>query len=283
MKKVFILPLCFLLFPSISFGQALMDFEYPMLDNLTSFLSQNYDTALIRRNKVEICQQNNQTFYFDIDGRLLKHKQISDSDTQIFVYHYDDRGGLRETEITSSKYQAVNPLINYKTYEQGRLIKDSTNSQFCTHLDYYQNGSLRQELHFVTDHRLLRGFWFGVDTEGRITRIIQRDYFRTVDSTGQLVSDRTLYYNEKSQLIREEESVPWEQGDEKTFFCPNAGSAIFHYDTTGRMVEIERTTGPSQKIKYLQSGLIAEIETMGKNCEGTSFHWRWKYEYTYRK
>jgi hypothetical protein len=283
MKKVFILPLCLLLFQRISFGQALMDFEYPMLDNLTSFLAQNYDTALIRRNKVEICQQNNQTFYFDIDGRVVRHMQIYNGDTQVFVYHYDDRGDLRETEMTSSKYQAVNTFKKYKTYKQGRIIKDSANSQICTHLDYYQDGSLKEELRFGKDHRLLRGFWFGVDTEGRITRIIQRDYFRTVDSTGQLVSNRTLFYNEKSQLIREEESVPWEQSDEKTLFCPNAGSAIFHYDTIGRMVEIKRTTGPSQKIKYLQSGLIEEIETIGKNCEGISFHWTWKYEYTYRK
>ena len=252
--KASIISFCFLVFQSVSFSQALLHFESPMLDNIVSFYVGNYDTALVRRNKVETCMPQNHTFYFDINGRLVKGVQWYDSDTQALTYRYDDRGDLIETDLTSTKYQKPVVTIMYKTYEAGRLIKDSSSSDFCKHLGYYQDGSLREALCFGAKHRLMSAFWFGIDTEGRMNRIIARAYFRPLDSAGELVSNRTLIYNEKGQMIREEELVPWKVSDEKSIFCPNAGSATFHYDSTGRIVEIERTTGPSQKIKYLQNG-----------------------------
>ena len=151
-------------------------------------------------------------------------------------------------------------------------MKDSSNSGYlCKHFEYYADGSLRQELWFGFDHRyirphrLRRGFWFGVDSAGRINRIIDRNYWNSSDSLGQLVSNRTLHYNEKNQLLREEEAVKNKENFQKSLFCPNAGSADFLYDDAGRLVEIKRTEGPSQIVKYLPNGLIAEIQTSGKN------------------
>jgi len=281
----------FLLFRIVLFGQALMAFDFPMINNTAAFVDGSYDTAILRKNKVESCLQKNQTFYFDSNGRLVKSIFVPyDSTTEIQLYYYDDKGDLIKSEATSSKYEK--PIITtiHKTYIGGRLMRDSSSSgYFCKHMEYYANGSLRQELWFSFDprsnaaHRLQRGFWFGVDSLGRINRIINRDYMATTDSLGLLRSNRTLFYNKKGQLIGEEEAVRWQRSNQKTLFCPNAGSATFFYDDNGRLIEISRTDGPSQKIKYLPNGLIAEIETKGKDCMGRSYHWQWTYTYTYHK
>jgi hypothetical protein len=281
----------FFLFQSVLLAQALMEFDHPMIDNTVSFFSGSYDTALLRKNNVESCVQHNTLFYFDSNGRLIKSIFISyDSTREVQLYRYDDRGDLIETEARSPKFPKPLITTSHKTYTDGRLTKDSSSSgYFCKHIEYYEDGSLRQELWFGLDsrsntsHRLYRAFWFGVDSLGRINRIIDRDYMKSTDSAGQLLSNRTLFYNEKNQLIREEEAVSRRENNQKTLFCPNAGSAIFQYDEKGRLVEINRSEGPSQKIKYLTNGLIAEIETKGKNCDGRPYHWLWTYTYTYRK
>lgn len=267
-----------------------MSFDYPMLDNTTSFFAGNYDTALLRKNKVESCLQKNLTFSFDTSGRVAKSIFIAyDSSTQVQLYHYDARGDLVKTEMTSPKYQEPIVTTMHKTYINGQLAKDSSSSgYFCKHIEYYEDGSLRQELLFSSDdrsntkHRLTRGFWFGLDSARRMNRIIDRTYVSATDSIGQLVSNRILLYDKNGQLIREEEAVRWKEQKQKSLFCPNAGSASFLYDDAGRMIEISRTTGPSQKIKYLPNGLIAEIETKGRNCEGRPYVWQWTYTYTYR-
>ena len=289
--RVLLLMFSVLLFRGVLFGQALMDFDYPILDNTMAFWGDNYDSALLRKNKVESCVQKNQSFYFDHNGRLVKSILIPpDSATQVRFYHYDSIGDLIKIEATDPRLPKPTITTKHKTYVNGVLIKDSSSSgYFCRHMDYYENGGLKQELWFGPDprykmgHRLQRGFWFGVDSAGRINRIIDRDYMGTMDSLGQLLSNRTLFYNERGQLIREEETVRWKETEQKTLFCPNAGSANFQYDTDGRIIEISRTNGPSQKIKYLPNGLIAEIETEGKMCEGRAYQWKWTYDYTYRK
>lgn len=268
-----------------------MEFDHPMIDNTVAFFSGSYDTALLRKNNVESCLQHNTSFYFDSNGRLIKSIFISyDSTEEVQLYRYDYRGDLIETEARSPKFPKPLITTSHKTYTDGRLAKDSSSSgYFCKHFEYYEDGSLKQELLFGADsrsntsHRLYRAFWFGIDSLGRINRIIDRDYMNSTDSTGQLLSNRALFYNERNQLIREEEAVSRRENNQKTLFCPNAGSAIFQYDDAGRLVEIIRTEGPSQKIKYLSNGLIAEIETNGKNCNGRPYHWRWTYTYTYRK
>lgn len=273
-------------------AQAFMTFEYPMVDNSMAFSGNNYDTALLRKNKVASCVQNNLSFYFDTNGRLQKSILIpQDSATQVYTYIYDSKGDRISTEMTSPNYKQPHIITNHKTYMAGLLMKDSSNSNswyLCKHFEYYADGSLRQELWFGFDHRyntphrLIRGFWFGVDSAGRTNRIIDRNYSNTLDSLGQLVSNRTLIYNEKNQLLREEEAVKEKDNIQKSLFCPNAGSADFLYDYAGRLVEIKRSEGPSQKIKYLPNGLIAEIQTSGKNCEGEPYQWRLVYTYTYR-
>ena len=279
-----------LFFRTVLLGQALMDFSYPMMDNVAAFLMNHYDSALLRKNKVETCLQKNQSFYFDSNGRLIKNIFTEDDgSSRVIVLRYDDRGDLVETESTSPKYPK--PIINtyYKTYLEGNLVKDSSSSgYFCKHIEYYADGNPRQELWFGFDsrlnmnHRLQRGVWFGVDSAGRINRIIERNYMGIMDSVGQLVSNRTLLYNDKNQLIEEKEAIKWEEKNQKSLFCPNAGSATFLYDEAGRLIAIQRPQGASQKIKYLPNGLIAEIETKGRNCEGRAYQWLWTYTYTYR-
>jgi hypothetical protein len=289
--KVLFITFSFLLFWDALSGQALMEFDHPMIDNTVSFFSGSYDKAFIRKNIVESCLQHNTSFYFDSNGRLIKSIFISyDSITEVQLYRYDNRGDLVETEARNPKFPKPLITTSHKTYTDGRLTKDSSSSgYFCKHIEYYEDGSLKQELLFGLDsrsntsHRLYRAFWFGIDSLGRINRIIDRDYMNSTDSAGQLLSNRTLLYNEKNQLIREDEAVSWKENNQKTLFCPNAGSSIFRYNDAGRLVEIIRTEGPSQKIKYLPNGLIAEIETNGRNCNGRTYHWRWTYTYTYRK
>ena len=70
--RVLLLMFSVLLFRGVLFGQALMDFDYPILDNTMAFWGDNYDSALLRKNKVESCVQKNQSFYFDHNGRLVK-------------------------------------------------------------------------------------------------------------------------------------------------------------------------------------------------------------------
>ena len=261
-----------------------MAFDHPMIDNAMSFFGGSYDRNIIRKNNVESCQQNNQSFYFDTSGRIVRSVFTSNGDTQVYLFSYDGRGDLIETEVSGSKFPKTIITNSFKTYENGLLVKDSSSSgYFCKHLEYYQNGSLRQELWFGLHHWLQRAFWFGIDSLGRITRIIDRDYMGSSDSTGQLLSNRTLSYNTNGQLIREEEAVTTVKTNVKTLFCPNGGSATFFYDSYGKLIEIVRTKGPSQKVRYLENGLIEEIESKGKNCEGTAYHWTWKYVYTYRK
>lgn len=87
--RVLLLMFYFLLCRGILFGQALMDFDYPILDNAMAFWGDNYDSALLRKNKVESCVQKNQSFHFDHNGRLVKSILVShDSDTQVRFYHY---------------------------------------------------------------------------------------------------------------------------------------------------------------------------------------------------
>src|SRR6187399_2887704 len=247
--RAFILTICFLFFRSVLFGQALLEFHQPMMDNTISFFNNHYDTALVRKNKIESCQQQDQTFYFDSNGRVLKSVLIPyDSATQVFLYQYDVKGDLVLTEMSSPKYPKPIVISNHKTYEFDLLVKDSSSSGYmCKHFEYYKDGSLRQELwfgfdgHSNMDHRLQRAFWFGVDSLGRIIRVVERDYMGNTDSAGRLISNRTILYNEKGQMIKEEETVPWEQNNTKSLFCPNAGSAIFLYDSFGRLVEIIKT------------------------------------------
>jgi hypothetical protein len=82
-------------------------------------------------------------------------------------------------------------------------------------------------------------------------------------------------------LIKEEETVSWQEYKEKGMLC--SGSADFRYDESNRLIEIIRSDGPSQKIKYLPNGLIKGIETTGKTCKSKPYHWNWTYMYTYRK
>ncbi|MEO6231642.1 MAG: hypothetical protein ABJB11_11385 [Ferruginibacter sp.] len=291
--KVFLLMFCFLSFRVVLFGQAQMSFDYPMVDNWWSFFSNKYDTALIRKNKVETVVDYNQSFYFDSMGRLVKSilpQYEYDSSVRTEFYYYDKRGDLFKSETTSSRYPQPIVSISYKTYFDGRLIKDSSSSGYsCKHFEYYEDGSLRQELWFSlnnslnVEHQLQRGFWFGVDTLGRINRIIDRVYGGIADTKGKLLSNRTLFYNDKNQLIKEAEAVRWKKSKIKSLFCPNAGSATFLYDEAGRLTEISRTNGPSQKISYLANGLIATIESTGKTCEGKPYHWNKTYAYTYRQ
>ena len=63
--RVLLVTFCFLLFRGILFGQALMDFDHPMIDNTVAFFGGTYDTALLRKNNVESCLQKNHTFYFN--------------------------------------------------------------------------------------------------------------------------------------------------------------------------------------------------------------------------
>jgi hypothetical protein len=280
--KAFIASLCFLFSQTVSFSQALMDFDFPIVDNEISFFKGLYDTALLRKNKVAVCELKNLTFYFDSNGRLVKSILIPyDSATQVELYRYDVNGDLIEQETTSPKFPAPIITTTYKTYKEGRLIKDSS-GYFCRHFTYYDDGNLRQELWYGPKHRLQKAFWFGVDSAGRMNRIISRDYYPPGDSAGRLVSNKTLFYNEKNQLIREEETVAWKESQDKNIFCPNAGSARFAYDSLARLIEITTTAGPSQKIKYFVNGLISEIETDGKNCNGMHYHWKKEYTYTYR-
>ena len=289
--RIFILTICFLCFKSNLLAQALMSFQLPMLNPTTAFFDGNYDTSLLRKNKVTSCSQNNVSFYFDSNGRLLKSILIPyDSATQVIYYSYDKKGALIRTEEMNPNLPKPLIISFYKTYKDGLLIKDSSNSGYlCKHIEYYEDGSLKQELWFGFDHRyntphrLRRGFWFGVDSADRLNRIIDRVYWNEPDSIGQLLSNRTLFYNEKDQLIKEEENVVMKENNEKTIFCPNAGSATFVYDPNGRIIEIVRKEGPSQIIKYLPNGLIASIETRGKNCEGNLYHWQWYYTYTYHQ
>ena len=124
---------------------------------------------------------------------------------------------------------------------------------------------------------------FGIDSAGRINHIIVRRYAGTNEPAGLLISNRTLIYNEHGNLVKEQEEATLDEKDTKSLFCPNGGSATYYYDSTGKLVEIIRTKGPSQRIKYLNNGLISEVESKGQTCEGKAYSWLWKYSYTYRE
>ena len=253
-----------------------------MVSNFESFISGNYDIDLIRKNKVAVFQQDNQTFYFDTSGRVEKRIQISsDSSVQETLNHYNKNGDLVLSEASDTRQKGKIYSRIFRTYENGLLVKDSNSAYFCRHYEYYANGSLKKEEWHGKDHLITEIFWFGIDTLGRLNWIVEREYHNN-DSSGRLISNRTIFYNEKGQMSREEEKVAWEVNNAKTIFCPNGGSAIYHYDNKGKLVEIERTKGPSQKIKYLDNGLISEIETTGQDCAGKDYHWDWKDSYSYR-
>ena len=85
--KVLSLVFCLLLFHLDVNAQALMTFDYPIVDNSMAFFGNSYDTALLRKNKVASCIQNNVSFYFDTNGRLERHILIpEDSATQVFSF-----------------------------------------------------------------------------------------------------------------------------------------------------------------------------------------------------
>ena len=232
-----------------------------------------------------VFQQENVTVYFDTAGRVVRFVlRAYDSTIQTTLYQYNAAGDCVATEYNNPNSGNQVRVTSLKYYEGGRLVKDSsTSGYFCKHMAYYPDGNLRQEYWYGKDHRLQRAFWFGLDSLGRMNRVIDRDYAGNSDPAGRLLSNRKLFYNENGYLAREEEAVPNNATGAKSLFCNNAGSGTFVYDASGRLVAINRTNGPSQKIAYLENGLIANVATSGSNCEGVAYQWDHRYIYTYRQ
>jgi hypothetical protein len=169
---------------------------------------------------------------------------------------------------------ALIEITSFKTYDHSRLICDSTSPEgTCIHWEYDNDGNAKKEI-WIKDNAIGRTFSFDLDILNRRNRIIDRQYISAKDTIGRLLSDRTLIYDKTGKLIQEEETV-------NSSPCFNWGSTKYKYDRLNRLVQIIRSKGLSQKIKYYDNDLIAFINTKGKYCGG-DYVSRLKYIYTFR-
>lgn len=265
-------------------SQVLPDYSNPVIENFSLFLSGNYDTSLIIKHHIAACKESNSIIYFDILGRIEKNVIINaDTVTLLVLYSYDKIRNTISTESSGTFFPTPFKATYLKTYENGRLIKDSLESGgWCRHIGYNKNGQISSDTSYGIEHSAYLVRNIEHDVKGNMSGIIVRQYEGRDDIAGKIISARKLFYNDRGCLIREEESIQWQGNDTKNVLCPNAGSAVYRYNENGKLAEVIRENGPSQKITYLNNGLIAEIVTHGKICNGEVYNRTKKSEYYYR-
>ena len=179
-------------------------------------------------------------------------------------------------ELSSEKMSKIVKVFHFMTYNKLRLLCDSTSlAETCIHWQYDSEGNLVKQIFRGKNHAIDRALSFDKDSLGRNSRIIDCQYLNVKDTAGLIISDRALIYDKKNRVIREDEKITSNP-------CFNHGSTLYKYDRSNRIIEIVRTRGLSQKIKYYDSGLISVIKTKGQYCDHF-FRLDWQYRYTYRK
>jgi hypothetical protein len=253
------------------------------MDQTAAFVAGEYDRHLISRNKVQMIRHGSNKFYFDTSGfvqEILLYDALN-KPRVTYKFEYNSYGDRIAEDVFDFGLNKGFKGIYFKTYENSRLIRDSSEGT-CHNFFYDDNDHLKKIIWRwlkVGNKRIIQ---FTYDSVGRPNRIIDRQYQDYKDTVGKLLSDRIVYYNNKGKPVREEESVNWDSNTYPLNIL-NYGSIMYKYDQLDKLVEVVRSKGPSQKVKYNDKGLIEVIETSGQYNNGEKFVWKWKYDYSYRK
>ena len=227
---------------------------------------------------METFHVDNKIYYFDSSGLLKKYTLFigKDSINQEEHFYYNSIGDCVLQELYIGKHGKSVKIFHFFTYEQSRLLSDSASmAETCTHFQYDIKGGLVKQIFRGKNHAINRTLSFEKDSLGRNTRVIDCQYVNDKDTGSVIISDRSIEYDKKSRMIRENEKITSNP-------CFNQGSTLYKYDRSNRIIEIVRTRGLSQKIKYYDRGLISAIITRGQYCD-RFFQLDWQYRYTYRK
>lgn len=238
-----------------------------VIDSIYSFYKFKYSKALIKKLKVRsITATSNEkkdtdssktVYNFNKEGILTEQINYDadgkvETSYQFFVnkYHHKIK------ELTQRKYSdRKDSIVYYKTYERGRLIKDS-NSLFPSHhvYEFSKRGTILKAIELSNSvypriTKKVRYFEYG-----RNNRLIHtRDSLLQPDGESYCFSDRTYLYDEKGRLMKEIEKIHLSLPAEE-----NCGEVIYNYDEMGRIESIVVENGMSRYFTYNAKGLIVK-------------------------
>ena len=257
--RYFVITAFLLLNTAFTFGQ--------IVNDGTAFFNYNYNKNLIKKNKVQSItiemfdsggKNLGMTIYnFDKDG-LLTSQSIKDSSGLLkreYYFSVNSHNDLVSRIQNDYEYNRIDTVTYFKIYVGDKLIKDSSSEiPISYNYEYDKNGFLLKTIissNYGLGNKTKRVIVNKIDSLGKVINITETVYKNDDKNTATKFSDRNIFYNDKGKVEKEIEKL-----NSKYSWMANKGSVNYVYDSSGNVLQINRTSAASYSFTYDEKGLI---------------------------